>query len=256
MPLPACALALVLLMDVSNSVSPARYAMQRDGTAAAFRSAAVRAAIAQTGDVAVTVVEWSATSKVTVPWTVLHTDADVGALADSIAGMPTAHGTMTYMGQALAGAVDQMDGAPCTPERRVVDISGDGQSNAAGDGQLPMPNGHEPPEGGEGGRTGDPATDGVARPAGQQGNRRMVLPFRAAHRMAEDAGIQVNGLPIVTQVEPGLARWYAANVPANGGFTVVSEGFGAFREAMVRKLSYEVSGLQSPDGAAVRFASR
>jgi len=56
-------------------------------------------------------------------------------------------------------------------------------------------------------------------------------------------GIRINGLPIVTQAEPDLAQWYAANVAGgDGAFVEVAEGYEDFARAMRRKFSLEVAG--------------
>ena len=58
------------------------------------------------------------------------------------------------------------------------------------------------------------------------------------------AGITINGLPIVTPVEPKIAEWYADNVIGGpGAFTVVAKGNHGFAEAFLRKLTVEVAAL-------------
>jgi hypothetical protein len=56
-------------------------------------------------------------------------------------------------------------------------------------------------------------------------------------------GIRINGLPIVTQAEPDLARWYAANVVGgDGAFVETAQGYADFARAMQRKFLQEVAG--------------
>ena len=63
-------------------------------------------------------------------------------------------------------------------------------------------------------------------------------------------GFRINGLPIVTDVEPDLAQWYEANVVGGpGGFIEVAHGFEDFARAMQRKFQLEVAEL---DGAPAR----
>src|SRR5260221_9070992 len=58
-------------------------------------------------------------------------------------------------------------------------------------------------------------------------------------------GIRINGLPIVTPIEPDLARWYAANVVGGAGaFMEGANGFEDFARAMRRKFQLEVAGLE------------
>jgi hypothetical protein len=55
-------------------------------------------------------------------------------------------------------------------------------------------------------------------------------------------GFRINGLPIVTEAEPGLAEWYAANVVGGpGGFIEIAHGFEDFARAMRRKFQLEVA---------------
>ena len=57
-------------------------------------------------------------------------------------------------------------------------------------------------------------------------------------------GFRINGLPIVTEAEPGLAEWYQANVVGGpGGFIEVAHGFEDFARAMRRKFRLEVATL-------------
>ena len=78
---PAAALtevdvALVLAVDISNSMDPEEQALQREGFIAAFRSPLVHDAIRKGahGRVAVTYMEWagSVTQQVVVPWTIIE----------------------------------------------------------------------------------------------------------------------------------------------------------------------------------------
>lgn len=126
---PACAAALVLLLDVSSSVDDEEYAAQRDGTAAAFRDPAIARIIeTQPGGVAVTAIEWGNDAHTTVPWTVLRTAEDAASFATALATTTRSDAGETYMGHALDAANSALDAAPCAAEREVVDVSGDGES--------------------------------------------------------------------------------------------------------------------------------
>lgn len=142
--LPAKAMAapvgleLVLLVDVSGSVSGSEYALQRDGYAAAFRDAGIGAQIASiTNGVAVTYVEWSAGAGAQVQrigWTLLNDAAEADAFGDQIAalnrigvgnGGTDVAGAINY-GAGLLGANNGFEGA-----RLVMDVSGDGAGGNA-----------------------------------------------------------------------------------------------------------------------------
>ncbi len=124
----AAAVALVLLIDVSSSVTPEDYIVQRDGTAAAFRSDRVVNAVTSSC-ASIVVVEWSNTPKIQVPWTTICSKADAMELADRIQGLQRANDVGMFtcmkpainMGFALLSESDAL--------RKVIDVSGDGTDN-------------------------------------------------------------------------------------------------------------------------------
>ena len=71
--------ALVIAVDVSNSVTPRRYDMQMQGIAAALNDPDVRRAMLSGPHKAVllTLVEWSRGSQVTLPWTLISSETAV-----------------------------------------------------------------------------------------------------------------------------------------------------------------------------------
>jgi hypothetical protein len=127
---PACEVALVLAMDVSGSVEDDEYALQRDGTAAAFRSPEIGRAIERSsGGVAVTAMEWAYSATTTAPWTILRTAEDARAFADALGATRRSGDGATFTGGALHHAQRALDRAPCAALREIVDISTDGESN-------------------------------------------------------------------------------------------------------------------------------
>lgn len=195
----ACALALLLLMDVSGSVSDTHWREQRDGTAAAFREPAIARLIAGQEGVAVAVIAWGSGAHRLLPWRVLVSEAQAAAFAEDLAAAARPEAGQTDLALALEAAAEAFEALPCRAERRVADISGDGPANGP-----------------------DPA------------------PARAA--LAE-AGVVLNGLPIVTAAEPGLGAYYRERVITPGGFVIEAEGWAAFGEAIRRKLALEVASL-------------
>ena len=127
-------LRLVLALDSSYSIDDGEFALQVGGIAAAFRSTELVDAItAQTqGRIAVAVIQWAGPGHqfVAVPWTVVQDGASAGTLADRLDMMPrlTADGA-TAIGDAISFAVSLFP-AEAGSERRVIDVSGDGQANA------------------------------------------------------------------------------------------------------------------------------
>ncbi len=126
----ACALALVLLIDVSGSVSSDRYALQHAGVAQALTEPQVEhALLSQEGGMAITVVEWSDRRQTVVPWHMIHAAADVSAVSEMLAGAQRSMTGSTAMGDALHEGLLALNRAPCEPSRKIIDISGDGRNN-------------------------------------------------------------------------------------------------------------------------------
>jgi hypothetical protein len=130
--LQAVSVALVFAMDVSGSVNNERYEMQRDGTALAVSDPQVMRAIQSnpSGAIAVAVVEWSDSSAVTVPWTLVTSPAEAQAVAAAIRETRRTSAGSTAIGNALLYSAKVMDACPFATERRVIDVSGDGKRNA------------------------------------------------------------------------------------------------------------------------------
>jgi hypothetical protein len=129
----ACALALVLLIDVSGSVSPDRYELQHAGIAQALTDPHVQhVLLSQPGGMAITVIEWSDRRHVVVPWHMVQAADDVSAVAETLRGAQRSMTGSTAMGDAMAEGVTTLDRAPCEPVRKVIDVSGDGRNNDGG----------------------------------------------------------------------------------------------------------------------------
>ncbi len=130
-PLRACDTALLLTIDVSNSIDVAEYQLQTDGMADAVLDGQVADALIQ-GQVAVAVIQWSGVGRqeVSIPWRQLRTIADVQDFAVDARLMPRAFVLSdTAPGDAILFALDQFVDAPDC-DRQVIDISGDGTPNA------------------------------------------------------------------------------------------------------------------------------
>ena len=127
-------LQLVLAVDVSRSVDAQEYQMQKRGYVSAFSSRAVIEAIegGLLGRIAVTYVEWSGNGhqRQLVPWTIVHDATSSLAFADAIVAAPRAFSDFTALGGAIDFAVQLFSSSGHESQRRVIDISGDGISNA------------------------------------------------------------------------------------------------------------------------------
>jgi hypothetical protein len=126
-----CAVALVLLVDVSGSVNDLRYQQQTQGLVEALNSPSVRSAIlSQPGGVAISMLHWGTTTQVAVGWHHVRTNAELDRFTRAVSAEPRrSPGASTAVAQALQAAVDSFESAPCEPERQIIDISGDGSNN-------------------------------------------------------------------------------------------------------------------------------
>lgn len=129
---------LVLMIDVSSSISEEEYELQKTGHVAAFRDPELHHAIRNgwLGRIAVTYVEWDTGQKQVVPWTQVASAADAMAFADAIEQAPRHTGApATALASALSMAQRLLGDNGFDGMRRVIDISGDGTDNAGG---LPL----------------------------------------------------------------------------------------------------------------------
>ena len=196
-------LALVLAIDCSFSVDSHEFAMQMQGLGEAFRSAAVKKAIAQGARqrIAVTAVQWSddRNQKIVVPWTIVAGDADADALGQVFIDTQrqlTEGGTS--LSTALVFSASLFAAAPAA-ERMVIDVSTDGRNNSG------------PP----------------------------VAPVR--DRVVAQ-GITINGLTILNEW-PTLDKYFENRVAGGVGYFVIpANDYEAYGEAIFRKLLREITG--------------
>jgi hypothetical protein len=101
------ALALVLAVDASGSVSDDRFELQKQGYAAAFRNRQVLNSIRSltTQSIAVTMMQWTGPELhvQTVDWTLAKDEDTVNALADAIEGSKR---QLFGGGTSISGAID------------------------------------------------------------------------------------------------------------------------------------------------------
>lgn len=125
-------LALVLAVDISRSISADEYRLQLEGYAAAFGSRDVVNAIASgaNGAIAVALLEWSKSwiAIEAIGWTLIRDPASAHGLATTIAAIPYRPQSGTSIGAAISSATDLLERVPYRPIRRVIDVSGDGES--------------------------------------------------------------------------------------------------------------------------------
>lgn len=124
-------LELVLLVDVSHSMTERELEIQRKGYAAALRSEDVFAAI-QSGllqRIALTYVEWAGTQDIIVDWRLLETRADLEEFASILTTRFDLSIRRTSISEALIFGSQMIESNAFDGLRRVIDVSGDGPNN-------------------------------------------------------------------------------------------------------------------------------
>lgn len=127
MSVAACAVALVLLMDASLSISPEDWLKQRDGTAQALSNETVVQVVERMpGGLALTVIAFDHTTSVILPWRIVRNGEDVRNTAAQLRAVERILYGQTHIGNAINVALNEIEQAPCEPEDSVIDISTDG----------------------------------------------------------------------------------------------------------------------------------
>ncbi|GLS46703.1 DUF1194 domain-containing protein [Methylobacterium brachythecii] len=238
------ATALVVSVDVSNSVDERRYKLQMEGIAEALEDPAVIAAITgNPGGIYFSMVTWADTARVAVEWRRIASKADAAAAAALVRIVPRMQGNFTCLGGMMRTvAASVVPSLPIQADRTVVDVSGDG-------------------------------IDNCMDPEDLRDQRERLLA----------TGSTINGLPILVPGEndvvgvgafraPGyglrelpkgtyregttLDRWYRENVVGGpGAFLMAAHGYGDFARALRQKFVLEISGLPA-EKAGSAVASR
>lgn len=202
--------ALVLAVDVSGSVNPARYALQMQGIARALDDPELQANMLSGPHHAflVALVEWSNRLVVSVPWRLVTRREEASAFAEMVRRAPRADDEFTCMSDALRLIGDKvLPLAPVPADRRIIDVSGDGHDNC------------NPPV------RVDAVRDGLAAD-----------------------GVTVNGLPILDGDEAAtLEAWYRDHVVGGPDhFELPARGYDDFARAMRAKFAQEISLRATP----------
>jgi Ca-activated chloride channel family protein len=130
-PAAACSLALVLAIDVSSSIDIGEYKFQTHGLADALLDPEIMDVLVL-HQVALSVVQWSGADEgdLTIPWRRMLSNSEVRNFSVRVRDMPRKwEGSNTAVGDAIAFSAAQFDRvSDCG--RKVIDVSGDGSSNA------------------------------------------------------------------------------------------------------------------------------
>jgi hypothetical protein len=124
---------LVLAVDVSYSMDPDEQALQREGYAAALRSAEfLKALKALThGRIAITYFDWAGfvDQKIIVPWRMIDGPEAADAVAAEIEQSPFRRASRTSISGALGFGARLFENNGYRGMRHVIDVSGDGANN-------------------------------------------------------------------------------------------------------------------------------
>ena len=127
----ACRMALVLAIDVSSSIDIGEYKFQTRGLADALLDPEI-AGVLVLHEVALSVVQWSGADEgdLSIPWRRMLSYREVRDFSVRVRNMPRKwEGSNTAVGDAIAFSAAQF-GRVSDCERKVIDMSGDGSSNA------------------------------------------------------------------------------------------------------------------------------
>ncbi len=125
------ATALIVSVDVSQSVDDARFKLQMEGIAEALEDQGVLAAITgNPGGILFAMVTWADRAGMPVPWRRIANKADAEAAAAAVRATPRQAGEFTCIGQMFRTVASSVIPAmPMAADRIVVDVSGDGIDN-------------------------------------------------------------------------------------------------------------------------------
>lgn len=224
------AVALVVSVDVSQSVDVDRFQLQMEGIAEALEDPAVVAAMTGNGGgVQFALVAWADRAHLALGWHRIATRADAFATAALVRAMPRQAGEFTCLGQMFRTVSETIIPAlPMPAERIVVDVSGDGIDNCTGAEDL------------------EAAQAGLLTTGATINGLPILVPGEndvvggGAYR-APGYGLRPTPLP---QERTGLEQWYRTHVVGGpGAFMLTASGYGDFSRALRRKFIIEVSAL-------------
>lgn len=224
-PLPAQELdfvdtALVVAVDISNSVDDRRYRLQMEGIAKALEDPDVLNAIfnGPQGGILFSMMVWSDKPNFIVPWQRISNKNEAFAVAKMVRQLPLQGGEFTCLSKMLRNISDKIiPQLPAQALRVVIDVSGDGRDNC------------NPKE-----------------------------PVAQVRDELVGYGVTINGLPILEGDEATtLESWYKDNVRGGaGGFILPAEGYGDFGRAIRQKFVIEISGWSGQNAESAKLSRR
>ncbi|HMN38580.1 MAG TPA: DUF1194 domain-containing protein [Hyphomicrobium sp.] len=235
--------ALVVSVDVSNSVDQERYRLQMEGIASALEDPGVIEAITNgpNGGILFSMVTWADRPEFTLPWQKISNKQEALAVADKIRKLPQQGGEFTCMTRMMRSVNDKVvSQIPGEALRVVLDVSGDGPDNCNADEPIEKVRDELVANGvtvnGLPINIGDPS-----EPVGEGA-------YRAPGSNFSDSTLKAAG-PIT------LEEWYRTYVMGGmGAFVLPANGYNDFGRAIRQKFVIEISGLGFPGQLTVGAA--
>jgi hypothetical protein len=217
--------ALIVAIDVSNSVDDKRYQLQMEGIAQALEDPGVIQAIVggAKGGILFSLVTWADQPTVNMPWTHIASEADAKAAAKKVRALPRQGGEFTCMARMMRIVSDKIvSQIPSKAAKVVLDVSGDGRDNC---------NSKEPIE---------QVRDELVQ-YGVTVNGLPILQGEGPEVVTPGAAAAQSYLPGKKAIDP-LEQWYTESVKGGpGSFVLPANGYSDFGRAIRQKFVLEVS---------------
>lgn len=236
--LPQVDTALVVSVDVSNSVDQQRYKLQMEGIAAALEDSSVIQAITNgpNGGILFSMVTWADRPDFTLPWTKISSKEEAQAVAARIRKLPQITGEFTCMTRMMRSVNDKVvSQIPATAMRIVVDVSGDGPDNCNAEEPIETVRDELVANGVT--VNGLPINEGdPSAPVGEGAYRSPGTDF-------EQSSLELKAQKGPTTLE----EWYRSHVMGGtGAFVIPANGYEDFGRAIRQKFVIEISGIAPP----------
>jgi hypothetical protein len=220
--------ALIVAVDVSNSVDENRYRLQMEGIAQALEDPGVIQAImggAKRG-ILFSMITWADLPKVSLAWMRITSAEEAKAAAVRVRTLPRQGGEFTCMTRMMRFVSDKI--APQIPARAVkvvLDISGDGRDNC--NDEQPI----------------DEVRDELVK-YGVTVNGLPILEGAEGDAGAASPGVATQSYLPEEQATAGLEDWFREHVKGGpGSFVLPANGYADFGRAIRQKFVLEVSWL-------------
>lgn len=229
--------ALVVSVDVSNSVNEERYKLQMEGIATALEDKSVIDAITNgpNGGILFSMVTWADRPNFSLPWMRIGSKEEAFAVAKKLRNLPQQLGEFTCMTRMMRSVNDKiMSQVPAQATRLVLDVSGDGTDNC---------NAEEPIETVRDELVANGVTvNGLPINVGDPGAPVGEGAYRAPGTSFEDASLPSKPVGPTT-----LEEWFKAHVMGGtGAFVLPANGYADFGRAIRQKFVIEISGIAPP----------